>query len=95
MAESATQRHLIEEQHSTIELLQERLAEAEKRNRVQEESRLRGMEAERERLRQKENMLLEEIEQLRRDSKEKDVMLLELEEQAERSLIASKEQYAT
>lgn len=69
------QKQLIEEQHRTIQMLENRLEESEHKRKGLEAALNRNTELERERQRVKNNELLYEIEELRKENKAKDLAI--------------------
>jgi hypothetical protein len=61
LEENASQRQLIEEQHRTVQLLEDKLAESEKRRGQAEAGLVRTLENEREKQKQKISDLVSEI----------------------------------
>jgi chromosome segregation ATPase len=91
--ENNSQRTLIEEQHRTIQLLEEKLAESERRRTQADTGLARSLEAEREKQRHRVGELSAELEELRRECKAKDLQLFEIEDEVEVLRSQLREQY--
>lgn len=91
--QNSGQKQLIDEQHRALQLLEDKLAESERR-RTQAESALgRAVEIEREKNRNKMGELSSQVQQLRREAKAKDMLLFELQDQIESTRGQMKEQF--
>ena len=86
------QKLLIDEQHRTIQLLESRLEESERKRNSQQSSWARNVEIEREKQRVRHSELLSEIEQLRKENKSKDLIVFDMEDQLSRQKQQLKEQ---
>jgi chromosome segregation ATPase len=91
--ENNSQRTLIEEQHRTIQLLEEKLAEADRRRSHAENGLARSLEGEREKHRLRVAEAAAEVEELRRECKNKDLLLFEMEDEVEAVRAQLREQY--
>ena len=87
-----SQKQLIEEQHRTIQVLEARFEEADRKRTTAENSMARTLEVEREKQKHKHLDLLNELEELKKENKAKDLMAFEMEDVIEHLKKQQKEQ---